>query len=202
MFAGASLDENSGAFCELKANFFRLILTKAEVLGLRWEDINYEKRIICVNHNLTYYPVGEDRASENHISTPKTEAGMRTIPMLDAVKDAFEMIWEEQKEKGWTDAEIDGMTGFIFCNRYGNIMNAQSVNRAIKRISSSYNATEEVEARKEHREPVLLPNFSAHNLRHTFCTRLCERETNLKVIQSWSYVKKKYKLNVTNFLYF
>lgn len=30
--------------------------------------------------------------------------------MLDAVKDAFEMIWEEQKEKGWTDAEIYGMT--------------------------------------------------------------------------------------------
>ena len=23
-----------------------------------------------------------------------------------------------------------------------------------------------------------------HSLRHTFCTRLCERETNLKVIQS------------------
>ena len=39
-------------------------------------------------------------------------------------------------------------------------------------------------AKKEHREPVLLPNFSAHSLRHTFCTRLCERETNLKVIQS------------------
>ena len=34
MFAGASLDENSGAFCELKANFFRLILTKAEELGI------------------------------------------------------------------------------------------------------------------------------------------------------------------------
>ena len=109
-----------------------------EVLGLRWEDIDYEKRIISINHNLTYYPVGEDRASENHISTPKTEAGMRTIPMLDTVKDAFEMIWEEQKENGWTDAEIDGMTGFVFCNRYGNIMNAQSVNRAIKRISSAY----------------------------------------------------------------
>ena len=56
------------------------------------------------------------------------------------------MIWEEQKENGWTDAEIDGMTGFVFCNRYGNVMNAQSVNRAIKRISSAYNATEEIEA--------------------------------------------------------
>ena len=56
-----------------------------------------------------------------------------------AMKDAFEMIWEEQKENGWTDAEIDGMTGLVFCNRYGNIMNAQSVTRAIKRISSAYN---------------------------------------------------------------
>ena len=30
----------------------------------------------------------------------------------------------------------------------------------------------------------MLPDFSAHSLRHTFCTRLCERETNLKIIQS------------------
>lgn len=37
MFAGASLDENSGAFCELKANFFRLILTKAEILEMIME---------------------------------------------------------------------------------------------------------------------------------------------------------------------
>jgi hypothetical protein len=35
-----------------------------------------------------------------------------------------------------------------------------------------------------HREAVLPPDFSAHHLRHTFCTRLCEKETNLKVIQS------------------
>lgn len=39
MFAGASLDENSGAFCELKANFFRLILTKAEVLAWMGADL-------------------------------------------------------------------------------------------------------------------------------------------------------------------
>ena len=29
-----------------------------------------------------------------------------------------------------------------------------------------------------------MPNFSAHHLRHTFATRLCENESNLKVIQS------------------
>jgi len=72
------------------------------------------------------------------------------------------------------------MTGFIFCNRFGNVPNPQSVNRAIKRIIADYNATEEVAAKKQHREAVLLPDFSAHHLRHTFCTRLCENETNLK----------------------
>ena len=43
---------------------------------------------------------------------------------------------------------------------------------------------QEVRAKKEKREAVILPDFSAHHLRHTFCTRLCEQETNLKVIQS------------------
>lgn len=44
MFAGASLDENSGAFCELKANFFRLILTKAELVNLDISDLDLEQR--------------------------------------------------------------------------------------------------------------------------------------------------------------
>lgn len=30
---------------------------------------------------------------------------------------------------------------------------------------------------------VLLPRFSCHITRHTFCSRLCENETNVKVIQ-------------------
>ena len=155
-----------------------------EALGLRWDDLDYERRTISINHSLVYYPVGESRNSVLHISKPKTEAGVRTIPMFDTVKDAFEMLHEEQKESGWNDVEIDGMMGFIFCNRFGNVPNPQSVNRAIKRIIADYNAGEEVEAKKQHREVVLLPDFSAHHLRHTFCTRLCERETNLKVIQS------------------
>lgn len=38
-------------------------------------------------------------------------------------------------------------------------------------------------AEKEEREAILIPPFSCHNLRHTFCTQYCENETNLKVIQ-------------------
>ena len=155
-----------------------------EGLGLRWQDLDFEKRTISINHSLVYYPEGSSRRSVLKVSKPKTEAGIRIIPMLDIVYDAFQMELEEQEETGYNQIEIDGMTGFIFTNRNGSAPNPQTVNRTIKRIISSYNADEVVRAKRQRREPVILPNFSCHHLRHTFCTRLCENETNLKVIQA------------------
>ena len=61
--------------------------------------------------------------------------------------------------------------------------NPASVNRAIKRIVDAHNAEEEVEAKKKKREPVIIPRFSCHIFRHTFASRFCEKETNIKVIQ-------------------
>lgn len=155
-----------------------------EALGLRWQDLDFENRVISINHSLVYYPANGSNKCVLRVSLPKTDAGIRTIPMLDIVKDAFEMLYEEQKENGFNETEIDGMTGFIFCNRFGSVPNPQTVNHTIKRIANNYNADEVVRAKKEHRDPIVLPNFSCHHLRHTFCTRLCENETNLKVIQS------------------
>ena len=151
---------------------------------MRWQDLDFENRVISINHSLVYYPVNGSNKCVLRVSLPKTDAGIRTIPMLDIVKDAFEMLYEEQKENGFNETEIDGMTGFIFCNRFGAVPNPQTVNHTIKRIANNYNADEVVRAKKEHRDPIILPNFSCHHLRHTFCTRLCENETNLKVIQS------------------
>ena len=39
------------------------------------------------------------------------------------------------------------------------------------------------QASREGREPLIIPRFSCHITRHTFCSRLCEKETNVKVIQ-------------------
>lgn len=155
-----------------------------EALGLRWEDLDFEKRLISINHALVYYSVGADRKSESHISVPKTEAGIRTIPMMEIVYDAFQLLYEEQEESGFNTEEIDGMTGFVFCNQYGKTLKAGSINRAIKRVANSYNNEEILKARRENREPLILPDFSCHHLRHTFCIRLCENESNLKVIQT------------------
>ena len=74
-------------------------------------------------------------------------------------------------------------TGFIFQNRYGDPLSPHSVNRAIDRICAAYIEDETIRADQEGREPLLIRHFSNHNLRHTFCTRFCENEKNLKTIQ-------------------
>lgn len=155
-----------------------------EALGLRWDDLDFEKRTISVNHTVTYYPTEENRTCVFHVHEPKTESGVRTIPMLDVVKDALDILKEDEEENGANEQEIDGYSGFIFRNRFGTLPSPESVNRTIKRVISSYNSEEELKAAKEKREPVILPTFSCHHLRHTFATRLCEAESNLKVIQS------------------
>ena len=111
-----------------------------ECLGLRWQDLDFEKRVISVNHSVVYYAEKKSKSSVMHISLPKTEAGVRTIPMLDMVKDAFELEREAQKETGANTQVLDGMSGFVFTNRFGNIPNPQTVNDTIKRIRKNYNA--------------------------------------------------------------
>lgn len=59
-----------------------------EVLGLRWQDVDFKKRTISINHNLVYR-VQEDGTCTNHVNSPKTKAGIRIIPMIDEVFDAF-----------------------------------------------------------------------------------------------------------------
>lgn len=156
-----------------------------ELIGLRWEDIDMDAKTISVNHSLVRVKKSKnDPAKRVGVSQTKTKAGNRMIPMLDRVQEAFERIYEEQLITGFNETVIEGMDGFIFKNAEGDVLCDQNINAAIKRITEMYNVEEELKAAKERREPELLPHFSCHNLRHTFATRLCENETNLKVIQS------------------
>ena len=157
-----------------------------EVIGLRWEDINYDRRMININHSVTYYPRRQDTYKcEFQVSLPKTEAGIRNVPMMDEVYKAFKEEAARQKETGiYNIMEVDGMSGFIFANRFGHLHNPQAINRTIRRILENHNAEEVLKAKREERQPVIIPHFSCHHLRHTFCTRFCENETNVKIIQA------------------
>lgn len=157
-----------------------------ELIGLRWEDIDLDEESIEVNHNVTYYPrVEGSHKCEFDVSLPKTPAGIRTIPMLPQVREAFIREKEQQELLGIScESEVKGMKGFIFCNRFGKLHNPATINREIKRLVTNHNAMEEVKAAREHREPIMIPAFSNHIARHTFCARLCEQDVNVKVIQS------------------
>lgn len=153
-----------------------------EIIGLRWKDCDFENNLISINHNLIYRQQDSGKC-EYHITTPKTKTGIRIIPMLSEVKAALLEEYEKQSKSGFNETVIDGYSGFIFKNRFGTVFSPHSINRVIARIISLHNEKEEEKAQAENREPELLPHFSVHNLRHTFCTRFCENETNIKIIQ-------------------
>jgi integrase len=156
-----------------------------EAIGLRWQDVDFENRLIDINHSLTYYPRREETyACEFKVSLPKTEAGIRVIPMIQKVYEALKEEYETKLEEGFNTAEIDGMSGFIFTNRFGSVHHPGAVNRAIKRIYEAHNVEEIANAKKEKMQPLIIPHFSCHHFRHTFCSRFCESETNVKVIQT------------------
>lgn len=140
-----------------------------EVCGLRWEDCDFENSLININHNLIYRQM-EDGKMAFHITTPKTKSGTRIIPMFSEVKNALESL-----RNTVNTCSVDGYCGFIFSGRVGQMLHPHLINRAIERIIRDANGEEGAR--------VMLPHFSVHNLRHTFCTRMCENEPNIKIIQ-------------------
>ena len=153
-----------------------------EILGLRWEDCDFKDRMININHNLIYR-VQDNGTCEFHVTTTKTKAGTRIVPMFEEVRKALLVEKEKQDKMDFVMPVVDGYTNFVFLSRYKTVLGPHCINRAIDRIRRDYNEEETILATQEAREPVLLPHFSVHNLRHTFCTRFCENETNLKIIQ-------------------
>lgn len=141
----------------------------SEILGLRWEDCDFDHCLISINHNLIYRQM-DDGKMAYQITTPKTESGKRIVPMFSEVKAILQSLPRDA-----CTSTVDGCSGFIFANRYGEILNPHAVNRAIDRIIRDANL--------EEGEHETLPHFSVHNLRHTFCTRMCENEPNIKIIQ-------------------
>ncbi len=153
-----------------------------EALGMTWDNIDFTKGVIYVNHTISYRAI--DGTHKFYITNPKTTSGCREIPMLDEVRD---QLVKQKKYQTYfnipNDISIDGYRDFVFTTSSGRPYTQESVNRVIRKIIKESNVDEEIQAQKEGRSPIILPRFSAHTLRHTFCTRFCENESNVKVIQ-------------------
>lgn len=156
----------------------------AELTGLTWNDINFDTNIIDINHQMTYHKHMDGKCYFECTSLLKTNDSKRTIPLFPSVREALLDEYCVNKTIGFSKYENGGYSNFVFTTYDGMPYTPSAINEAIERVRVACNKEETELAKKENREPVLIPHFSCHSFRHTFCTRLCEVETNLKVIMS------------------
>lgn len=157
-----------------------------ELLGLTWDDINFDDNTVNVDHTLNYNTALSSGKCIYYITYPKSRKSVRKIPMLKEVREVFEELYRRRNDfnKDYQPV-VDGYTNFIFRDLNGNLMNCGRLNRSLKNIVDEYNRTEEAIALLEKRDPVPLPKITCHHLRHTFCTRIIEAGVGIKTAQYW-----------------
>ena len=176
-----------------------ICLTKAEMIGLTWADVDMKKKELSINHQLIYKDYGNGDGYQFHASTPKTAAGIRNIPLT---KKAYEAFTEQRKLNFMLsrrcDEVIDGYTDFIFLAKTDRPLMPSAVNSAIYNMIDTYNKEEVAKAKKEHRKPELLPKISAHCMCHTACTNMARKGMNVKILQ---YIKGHANSDITMDVY-
>lgn len=159
-----------------------------EAIGLTWDDVDFKNKEVNINHQLIYKKSGGTYGF--YADNPKTDSGVRTIPMTTDVYKALIKQRQNQLLKGWrTNVEIGGYSDFVFSTKNRNPIMPSAVNNLLLNIVNKYNSTVgEIE----------LPHISAHNLRHTGCTRMAESGIDPKVLQ---YIMGHSKISVTMEVY-
>ena len=153
----------------------------SELCGLTVNDLDFEKRLIHVNHQLL-----KDSEHGYYIDTPKTKSGVRQVPMNQTAYEAFKHVLKQCE--GIQSDIIDGYSDFLFLTQEGHPVIGQYYSATFRNLVTKYNKTHEDE----------LPYFSPHVLRHTFCTRLAGKNMNPKSLQ---YIMGHSSIEITLNLY-
>lgn len=156
-----------------------------ELAALCWKNVDIENRQITVKQTLSSYNKLEHKA-EKTLGKPKSKKGTRELPLLPEVVDA---LLEQKKTMTMLGRKckepVNGRTDFVFINKEGNPINSCTMNSQIKRLVKYCNEYEKTKAEQEGREPVIIPDFSNHVMRHSFCTRYVECESRLPFVQAY-----------------
>lgn len=170
-------------YCPMLNFAFSTALRIGEIIGLRQDDIDMKENVVHIRRQLIYNDYGD--GFKFHVTQTKTQSGNRDIPLTQSARKAL----IKQKELDFItgrrsiEKEIDGMKGFVFINSKGMPMLPFNFNAMLRNIVNSYNKKEIAQAKRENREPELLPHISAHILRHTACTRMAEAGIDPKTLQ-------------------
>ena len=145
-----------------------------ELLGLKWEDVDFEKLEITFKQGI----VNEyDFDDENHTSKfkkvtlndLKTDSSERTIPITKATANMLrEYKLNQRSYLKQVPANITIIPEMVFLNEAGNYLDNASVRKRYKTILKNLG----------------IPYIKFHALRHTFATRVLEANIHPKIAQT------------------
>jgi integrase len=136
-------------------------MRRGECLGLQWRDIDDDHSHIRIERNATY-----TAKSGIVVSTPKTAASMRIIPVMDNTLFLLRQL-KEQRQKDHPDVLIEN--SFIFHGETDifSPRDPDAVTRRVKRFMKANG----------------LPDMSPHDLRHSCATLLLGSGADIKSVQ-------------------
>lgn len=147
---------------------FKTGLRISELCGLTVQDIDFERRIINVDHQLI-----RKNDMSYYIETPKSKHGIRKLPMSDEVYECMRKIVEKRKKRK-KEPVIDGYSKFLFSNRNGMPDCSTHWDKRFARIMRKYNKLFEEEK---------MQKVTPHVCRHTYCTNMARSGINPKILQ-------------------
>ena len=146
---------------------FHTGLRISEFCGLTVSDIEFGNQRIKVDHQLQ-----RTTQMQYVIQEPKTESGIRYVPMSEEVTACFRRIIAN---RAMPDVEpmIDGHVGFLFLDKNERPMVALHWEKYLQHIVEKYNKIYRIQ----------MPKVTPHVCRHTFCSNMAKSGMNPKTLQ-------------------
>ncbi|UEL49191.1 tyrosine-type recombinase/integrase [Terrisporobacter hibernicus] len=145
-------------------------LRLGELLGLKWQDIDFTEKNLKVNRSLqriTEITREGNRHSKIIEQTPKSKNSSRTIPLPDDVIKKLKLHKSLQNESKLLSGSLYSDNDYVFTNEIGYPIDDKKPGRNLKSILKKLNI-----------EPIKF-----HALRHTYATRLFEVNVSPKIVQ-------------------